>query len=114
MSSDIAPAHGFRYRWDAERAQRALILAGIDSTIREPEDTPPGWRMAPSELRFTIWLARDRLQEAKKIIADSWPQADTVTCSRCGATGPTVHITSFMDGKQVVTHLCPSCHSQTS
>ena len=88
MSSDIVPAHGFRYRSDAERAQRALMSAGIDSTIRQPEDTPPGWRMAPSELPFTIWLSRDRLQEAKKIIGDSWAQDDAVTCSRCGAEGP--------------------------
>jgi hypothetical protein len=114
MSSDIAPAHGFRYRSDAERAQRALLKAGIDSTIREPEDTPPGWRMAPSELRFAIWVAKERRDEASRIISELWIQDAPLTCDRCGAPGPTVHITKCNDGAQTTVHLCASCHSKSS
>jgi hypothetical protein len=94
MSTDIEPISGFRYRSDAERVQRALLSAGVDCTVREPEDSPRGWRVERGELRFAIWVARERREEANRIIRESWGPALGLTCSRCGAEGPTVHITS--------------------
>ena len=114
MRNDIAPSTGFHYRPDAERAQRALLSASIDCTIREPEDAPPGWRMGPSELKFTIWVPIERLEEASRIISESSGSGNLLSCSRCGAAGPTVHITSWQDGTQVTTHFCTTCHSAAS
>lgn len=68
--SNIVPEISFRYRADAERAERALRASGIDCSIKEPEEAPHGSRMAPSELRFTIWVPRERCEEASRIIQE--------------------------------------------
>lgn len=112
------PIASFRNRADAEQAKRALSEAGIDATIREPHEAPPGWRRAPSELVFTIWVAREFDDKATRIVHKHAHAARIAErCDVCRETSATVHITTFISdasGKndeqlKQERHLCAKC-----
>jgi hypothetical protein len=47
--AQIAPIMWFRSRSDAERLQTTLRASGIESTIRDVDDPPAGWRTDASK-----------------------------------------------------------------
>src|SRR5687768_5906667 len=101
MIPQIAPISWFRFQEDAERLQQALRLAGIESTIRNVDDPPPGWKTSTVD-GVDVWVSREDVDRAEEIShrTSAAAHAPMLLCERCGSAKATVHVAVLQDGKQ--------------
>jgi hypothetical protein len=111
MNTQITPISWFRFRYDAERLQSALRLSGIESTIRNVVDPPPGWKTSTSEGGVDVWVSREDFERAEEILRRTAAATHPpMLCERCHSGHATVHVTAHRDGVQSTRNLCESCY----